>query len=94
MLKRRITKDAEKAMDNMPDKQFCQLYDAIEALRVNPEPPDSRELVSNVTPKRRRKDAGEYRIIYWHDEEALYIDVIGKRNDKAVYKRAKQKGIL
>ncbi len=79
-------------MDKMPDKQFCQIYDGIEALRVNPEPPDTKELVSNVTPKRRRKDAGEYRIIYWYDEETLYIDVIGKRNDKDVYKKANKRG--
>lgn len=94
MLKRRITKDAEKAMDTMPDKQFCQIYDAVEFLRVNPEPSDSKELISKVTPKHRRKDAGEYRIIYWYDGESLYIDLIGKRNDKDVYKKAQQKGIL
>lgn len=94
MLKRQITKDAEKAMDKMPDKQFCQIYDAIEALRVNPEPPDTKELITNIVPKRRRKDAGEYRIIYWYDEKSLYIDVIGKRNDGEVYKKAKQKGII
>ena len=94
MLKYRVTKDAEKAMDKMPDKHFCQVYDAIETLRMNPEPGDSRELVTNVTPKRRRKDVGEYRIIYWYDDECLYIDVIGKRNDKEVYKQAKRKGII
>ena len=93
-LKRRITRDAEKAMDKMPDKHFCQVYEAIEALRVDPEPGDSKELVSNVTPKRRRKDVGEYQVIYWHDAEVLYIDVVGKRNDGEVYKKAKRKGIL
>ena len=94
MLKYRITKDAEKAMDKMPDKHFCQVYDAVEALRVNPEPEDSRELAGNVAPRRRRKDVGEYRIIYWHDEEYLYIDVVGKRNDGDVYRKAKRKGII
>ncbi|WP_027188286.1 type II toxin-antitoxin system RelE family toxin [Desulfovibrio cuneatus] len=89
-----LTKDAQKALDKMPDKQFCQLYDAAEALRRNPEPEDSKELVSNITPKRRRKDVGEYRIIYWFDDACLYIDVIGKRNDSDVYKQAKRKGIL
>ncbi len=94
MLKRRVTKDAEKAMDKMPDKHFCQVYEAIEALRADPEPEDSKELLSNVTPRRRRKDAGEYRIIYWYDGEALHIDVVGKRNDGDVYKKAKRKGII
>lgn len=94
MLKRQITRDAEKAIDKMRDKHFCQVYDAIEALRVEPEPEASKELVSNVTPKRRRKDVGEYRVIYWYDEEALHIDVVGGRNDGDVYKKAKRKGIL
>jgi len=94
MLKRRITRDAEKTMDKMPDKHFCQVYDAIEALRVDPEPADSNELVSNVTPKCRRKDIGEYRIIYWYDDEALYVDVVGNRNDDDVYKKAKRRGLI
>jgi mRNA interferase RelE/StbE len=94
MLKRRITRDAEKAMDKMPDKHFCQVYDAIEALRIEPEPGDSKELVSNVIPKRRRKDIGEYRIVYWCDDETLYIDVVGRRNDDDVYKKAKRRGVI
>ena len=94
MLQHRITRDAEKTMDKMPDKHFCQVYDAIEALRVDPEPGDSKELASNVTPKRRRKDIGEYRIVYWYDDDALYIDVVGKRNDNDVYKKAKRMGII
>ena len=93
MLKRRVTKDAEKALDKMPDKQFCQVYDAVEALRVNPEPHDSILMKGSVEPRRFRKDTGEYRIIYWFDEECLYIDVIGKRNDDDVYKKAKRRGI-
>ena len=94
MLKRQVTRDAEKTMDKMPDKHFCQIYDAIEALRVDPKPRDSKELISNVTPKRRRRDVGEYRIVYWYDDEVLYIDVVGRRNDDDVYKTAKRKGIL
>ena len=94
MLKRRVSKDAEKAMDKMPDKHFCQVYDAIEFLRTNPEPEDSRELRSHSVPIRRRKDCGEYRIIYRHDDDILYVDVVGRRNDADVYKRAKRKGII
>lgn len=94
MLKRQITRDAEKTLDKMTNKHFCQVYEAIEALRVQPEPEDSKELVSNVRPKRRRKDIGEYRVIYWYDTETLYIDLVGKRNDDDVYKKAKRKGII
>lgn len=94
MLKRQLTRDAEKSLDKMPNKHFCQVYAAIEALRIQPEPEDSRELVSNIKPKRRRKDIGEYRIIYYYSTEILYIDLVGKRNDDEVYKKAKRKGIL
>jgi len=94
MLKRRVSKAVEKAMDKMSDKHFCQLFDAIESLRTNPEPEDSRELKGSAFPVRRRKDCGEYRIVYWHDDLALYIDLVGKRNDDAVYKTAKRKGLI
>jgi mRNA interferase RelE/StbE len=94
MLKRRITRDVEKAMDKMPSKHFCQVYDALEALRVDPKPGDSKELASNATPKRRRKDIGEYRIVYWYDVETLYVDIVGKRIDDDVYKKAKRMGIV
>ena len=93
MLKRRISKDAGKTLDKMPDKQFCQLYDALEALQVKPEAHDSILLKGNIEPRRFRKNVGEYRIIYWFDEDCLYIDVIGKRNDCDVYKKARRKGI-
>ena len=94
MLKRRITRDAENSMDKMPDKHFCQVYDAIEVLCVEPEPRDSKELTSSVTQKRRRKDVGEHRIVYWYDGETLYIDIVGRRNDGDVYKKARRKGII
>ncbi|MDR1776748.1 MAG: hypothetical protein LBR31_02815 [Desulfovibrio sp.] len=94
MLRLRITRDAEKAMDKMPDKHFCQVYDAVQSLRVVPEPGDSKALLGGETLVRRRKDVGEYRIIYWHDAETLHIDLVGKRNDGDVYKKAKRKGIL
>jgi len=94
MLKRQITRDVEKTLEKMPDKHFCQVHTAIESLRLNPEPEDSQELVSHILPRRRRKEIGEYRIIYWHDDTVLYVDVVGKRNDGAAYKKAKRKGIL
>jgi len=94
MLKRRVSKDVEKAMEKMPDKQFCQIYDAIKSLCTHPEPGDSKELKGNTFPGRRRKDCGEYRIIYWYDDKTLYVDIVGKRNDDAAYKIAKRKGLI
>lgn len=94
MLKRTTTKAVEKFLEGLPDKQFCQLYDSIESLRGEPEPADSAILKGSAEPQRRRKDVGEYRVIYWHDAETLYIDLIGKRNDDAVYRAARRKGII
>lgn len=94
MLKRQITRAVEKALSKMPDKQFCQVYDAFEALSNNPDPIDSALLKSRNEPRRRRKDVGEYRIIYYYDEQNLYIELVGKRNDDEIYKKTRRAGII
>jgi mRNA interferase RelE/StbE len=53
-------------------------------LLTNPRPSDSRELQGH--PGLLRTDVGEFRIVYRYDDEKVYIDVVGKRNDGAVYK--------
>ena len=94
MLRLTLTRAAEKFWGNLPDKQFCQVYDAINSLLVAPEATDSLELKSSVFPKRRRKDVGEYRIIYHADATTLYVELIGKRNGDEVYQIAKRMGVI
>ncbi len=62
-----------------------QLAMAMDSLRTIPEPHDSVEMKNNYP--YRRKDVGEYRIIYDYDPLEVRIIVIGKRNDADAYKR-------
>ena len=89
-----LARTAEKFLDKLPDKQFCQLYGTINDLLTDPEPADSKELKSPKLPKRRRKDVGEYRIIYRYDATFLYVSLIGKRNGDEVYQIAKRMGLI
>jgi len=38
-----------------------------------------------------RTDIGEHRIVYKFDAKCLYVWVVGKRNDDAVYRKFKNK---
>ncbi len=58
-------------------------------LLENPKPYDSTSLKGY--PDLRRKDIGEYRIIYKIKDDIVYILLIGKRNDDEVYKQLKRK---
>lgn len=88
MLKIEITKSAGKFIKNLPPKQFRQVVGTILALRENPTPTDSKQLKGY--PDYQRVDIGEYRIVYRFDKDAVYIAIVGKRNDDEVYRRFKQ----
>ncbi|MDR1579548.1 MAG: type II toxin-antitoxin system RelE/ParE family toxin [Synergistaceae bacterium] len=70
-------------------KQFKQIARAIFTLMGEPFPHDSQELKGY--PDFRRKDVGEYRIIYGVQDDTVLIDVIDKRNDDAMYRRFARK---
>jgi mRNA interferase RelE/StbE len=88
MLKIDITKAAGKFIQKLPPKQFRQIVSTIFALRENPTPHDSKQLIGY--PEYKRVDIGEYRIIYRFDSDSVYVAIVGKRNDDEVYKRFKQ----
>lgn len=54
-------------------------------LQENPFPNDSIQLKEH-NPKLYRTSIGEYRIIYFAQEDTLFVVIIGKRNDGEVYK--------
>ena len=85
MYKLDITKAAGKFLAQLPAKQFRQVVNVIFRLREIPEPHDSQAL--SGSPEYRRVDVGEYRIIYRVAEDAVYIAVVGKRNDDEVYRQ-------
>jgi mRNA interferase RelE/StbE len=83
-----ITKTAGKFLEKLPPKQFRQIVRTIFKLREVPEPHDSKQLFGH--PEFRRVDIGEYRIIYRVDNDAVKICLIGKRNDREIYRRFKR----
>ena len=88
MLKIEISKRAEKFLRKLPTKQGRQVATKIQSLRVDPRAPDS-QLLKGQDPL-RRADVGEYRIIYFVDDETLRVVLVGKRNDDEVYKRLRR----
>jgi mRNA interferase RelE/StbE len=84
-----ISPDANDFLFALQAKQFKQIASAVFMLMDEPFPQDSQEL--RGYPGFRRKDAGEYRIIYGVRDDTVSIDVIDKRNDDTVYKRFSRK---
>lgn len=90
MLRVNFDRAALRFLKKLPPKQGRQIGLKIAELRRDPEPYDSQELKGKLA-NYRRADIGEYRIIYFIDENVLHIPLIGKRNDAAVYKQMERK---
>ena len=84
MYKLDITRAAGKFISNLSAKHYRQVVSTIFSLHENPTPHDSQTLRGHR--EYRRVDMGEYRIIYCIDTDTVYIAIVGKRNDKKVYK--------
>ena len=82
------TKEAAKFVENLPPKQFRQVWLKVLSLLQNPFPNDSEQISGFPF---HRVDIGEYRIIYEATENEVELIVIGKRNDDHVYKKLKRK---
>lgn len=88
MLKLDMHPKVLKFVKELPPKQFKQVTSAIFDLTENP-------LANDVILVKgyqgiKRKDVGEYRIVFEHDNVLLFVWVIDKRNDDAVYKSLRQ----
>jgi mRNA interferase RelE/StbE len=88
MLKIDISKRSQKFLAKLPPKQARQLTTKILELRINPEPTDSSKLKGYD--HYRRADFGEYRIVYFVQDDVLMISLVGKRNDDEIYKQLKR----
>lgn len=83
-----LSKDAQKFLTRVPQKQGSQLARALLSLTENPTPHDSKQLKGYPY---MRIDVGEYRIIYELEGDTINVLLIGKRNDDEVYKKMKRK---
>jgi mRNA interferase RelE/StbE len=79
-----ISPDTDDFLFSLQAKQFKQVAGAIFMLMNDPFPNDSQILKGY--PGLRRKDVGEYRIIYGVEGNLVMIDVIDKRNDDSIYR--------
>lgn len=81
---------AAKFIKGLDGKQAGQVSKAIFAFASDTTPHDSEEL-SGFAPL-RRKDVGEYRIVYWYDKEqdTVRIPLVGKRNGDEVYQELRR----
>ncbi len=71
-------------------KHARQIALKIQALRHDPEPPDSKAMKGDAKDY-RRADAGEYRIVYRVEGDVLKLAIVAKRNDANVYRKLRRK---
>jgi mRNA interferase RelE/StbE len=73
-----------KSLDKLPPKFFRQIVLKILALQFDPRPNDSKRIAAAF-----RVDSGEYRILYFINDQDKEIQVVlvAKRNDDDVYRQ-------
>lgn len=81
MLTVELSRQARKFIGDLQAKQKRQILEAIISLCADPNPPDCGKL----TDKWRRKDVGEFRVVY-AAKNTLKVLIVGKRNDDEVYR--------
>lgn len=79
-----FTRRANDFLQGLQAKQFKQVTGKILALLKDPYPQDCKHLAGH--PGFRRVDVGEFRVCYKISESVIYVAVVGRRNDDAVYK--------
>lgn len=80
-----IKKSVEKDLRKLPTSVISRVIEAIENLKDNPYPKQSKKLKS--TEKTYRLRVGNYRIIYQVDEERKEIVVYHVRHRENVYEK-------
>lgn len=85
MLKINLSKQAVKFLEKAHSKHAKQIARKLIELQENPFPHDSIQLKGKYS-ELFRTDVGEYRIIYFTEEDTIFVTIIGKRNDGEVYK--------
>ena len=86
ILKLNLSKQSNRFLNSLSQKQFSQIDKKINQLKKDPLPNDNILLKGRKNSKFHRVTVGEYRIIYNFDEINLFIIIIEKRNDNEAYK--------
>lgn len=79
-----IERDVVKSLRKLPPKHFRQIVFKVFALQQIPLPNDCKPIGAAY-----RVDSGEYRILYFLDDQIqnIRIVLIAKRNDDEVYRK-------
>jgi len=82
-----FSKSSQTFLHTLSAKQVRQVSFAIFKLLQNPLPNDSIKLKNDFRTCYYRISVGEYRVIYHFDDIAVYVCIIGRRNDGDVCKK-------
>jgi mRNA interferase RelE/StbE len=89
MLRIELSRQAAAFLKDLQTKQARQIAERIAALAAEPAAVPSEQL-RGFAPMRRMK-AGEFRIVFAIEGDALQIRLIGKRNDDEIYRLLRQR---
>lgn len=81
-----MARSADRALEKFPVRDRERVEGRIDALAVDPRPPQSTRLVG-PNPRAYRLRQGDYRIVYEVDDEALEVTVTGVAHRRDVYRR-------
>ncbi len=89
MLKIDIWPEARDFLETLTIKNRRQVSTKIILLAENPTPPQSK-MLEGYAPLRRLR-SGDYRIIYFVDENVLKVPLVDKRGDDKIYRLVTRK---
>lgn len=78
-----IKKSAEKELRKIPKKELIKIIDQIGSLADNPHPPGSKKLTNK---EKYRIRIGNYRVLYYVEDDILTIFVIKAGHRKKIYR--------
>ncbi|MFM6928684.1 MAG: type II toxin-antitoxin system RelE family toxin [Bdellovibrio sp.] len=78
-----IQPSAQKEIERLPKPAQNKVVKALIALADNPRPPSCKKLVGTDSWRVR---VGEYRIVYWIEDNVLSVEVVRVAHRKDVYR--------
>ena len=88
MLEVDIWPSAKEFIETISPKHARQIIQKMETLAKNPQ--SSRSTLLEGFPPLRRLRSGDYRIIYFVENDVLKVPLVDRRNDDKIYRRLKQ----
>lgn len=85
MLKLKLSREADRFLQKIPAKHGKQVAERILTLQEDPAALPTED-VKGYSPFRRLK-SGEYRVVYFIENETFHVTLIGKRNDDEIYRQ-------